>query len=205
MQAARGASLNPSDHTPPAPARRRTLFVLVAVLGFALDQATKEWALRALRDGPIDVIGDWFQLKLVFNPGAAFSLGTDSTILFTCISTVAAVVVLYLCRRVGSVLWALGLGALLAGVIGNLFDRVFRQPEPFHGHVVDFLGFGSFPVFNVADMCINVAAAVIILQSLRGIRIDGTRERDDQAVADAAAGNEHPRGPARRDEQENHR
>ncbi len=146
------------------------------MLGLAFDQGTKEWALHALADGPVGVIGDWFQLRLVFNPGAAFSTGAGFTSVFTLISTVAAVVVLWLSRRLGSLMWALGFGLLLAGVLGNLVDRVFRQPSAFHGHVVDFLSFGSFPVFNVADMCINAAAAVIILQTFRGVRIDGTRE-----------------------------
>ena len=153
------------------------------MLGLAFDQGTKEWALHALADGPVGVIGDWFQLRLVFNPGAAFSTGAGFTSVFTLISTVAAVVVLWLSRRLGSRLWAVGFGLLLAGVLGNLFDRVFRQPSTFHGHVVDFLSFGSFPVFNVADMCINVAAGVIILQTFRGVRLDGTREgQDDEPV-----------------------
>lgn len=181
------------------------LLGLVAVIGFLVDLATKEWALKALADGPIPVIGDWFRLRLIFNPGAAFSLGTDSTIVFTVISSVAAVVVLVLAPRVRSPLWAVGLGLLLAGITGNLFDRLFRQPEPFHGHVVDFLSFGSFPVFNVADMCINVAAAVIIVQSLRGIGLDGTRDVDG-STSDAPA--EHPtpaQAPGPHDQQENQR
>ncbi|GAA1919935.1 hypothetical protein GCM10009797_12040 [Nocardioides hwasunensis] len=154
----------------------RLVFAAVAVAAYAVDLGTKQWALSALADGDIGVFGDWFTLHLTFNPGAAFSTGTGFTIVFTCLAMVAVVVVLWLSRRLGSIGWALGLGVLLGGVSGNLTDRIFRQPEAFHGHVVDFLMLPNWPVFNVADVCINVAAGVIILQTFRGIRIDGTRE-----------------------------
>lgn len=179
MQAARGASLSPSDSRTGLSVRHWSLFIVVALAGYLLDQVTKAWALVALKDDVIHVVGDFFTLRLVFNPGAAFSAGTDYTLVFTVISMVAAVVVLLLSRRLASPLWAVGLGALLAGVLGNLTDRIFREPEPFHGHVIDFLSFGSFPVFNFADVFINVAAGVIILQSLRGIALDGSRHDDD--------------------------
>ncbi|RYB95579.1 signal peptidase II [Nocardioides oleivorans] len=180
MQAARGASLNPSDQADPERVRRRIdarlVFAAVALVAYAADLGTKQWALSALTDGDVPLIGDWFTLHLTFNPGAAFSTGTGFTIVFTCLAMVAVVVVLWLSRRLGSTGWALGLGVLLGGVSGNLTDRIFREPEPFHGHVVDFLMLPSWPVFNIADVCINIAAGVIILQTFRGIRIDGTRE-----------------------------
>ena len=159
----------------------------MALGGYLLDQATKAWALVALAERDVEVIGDFFTLNLVFNPGAAFGIGTQYTIVFTGLLMVAAVAVLYFSRRMADSLWALGLGALLAGVLGNLTDRVLREPEPFRGHVIDFLSFGNFPVFNVADVCINVAAGVIILQSLRGVSLDGTRH--DDADADLAHDN----------------
>ncbi|WP_210438007.1 signal peptidase II [Nocardioides xinjiangensis] len=182
MQAARGASLKPSDPADAPPARRRPgarlVFAGVALLAYALDLGTKQWALSALADGDVPVLGDWFTLHLTFNPGAAFSTGTDFTIVFTCLAMVAVVVVLWLSRRLASTGWALALGILLGGVGGNLTDRIVRPPEPFHGHVVDFLMLPSWPVFNVADVCINVAAGLIILQTFRGIALDGTRESD---------------------------
>ncbi|GGD18826.1 signal peptidase II [Nocardioides daphniae] len=184
MQAARGASLTPSDSTTGLSVPHWSLFATVAVIGYLVDQLTKAWALETLDDRIIGVIGDWFTLRLVFNPGAAFSTGAEFTIVFTCLSTAAAVTVLFLSRRVASKVWAVGLGALLAGVLGNLTDRVFREPEPFHGHVIDFLSFGDFPVFNVADVLINVAAGVIILQSLRGVSLDGSRDGDDDTPDD---------------------
>ena len=188
MQAARGASLNSSDQAE-VPARRRLdarlLFAAVAVVAYALDLGSKQWALSALADGDIAVLGDWFTFHLTFNPGAAFSTGTDFTIVFTALATVAVVVVLWLSRRLGSTGWALALGLLLGGVGGNLTDRIVRQPEPFHGHVVDFLMLPNWPVFNIADICINVAAGLIILQTFRGIALDGTRESESTSESES--------------------
>jgi signal peptidase II len=93
------------------------------------------------------------------------------------VAFVAGAVTLWIARRVGSTGWAIGLGLLMAGVLGNLTDRLFREPGPFRGHVVDFLQLPHWPIFNVADMCINVAAAVIILQAVRGVSVDGTRHK----------------------------
>lgn len=180
MQAARGASLNSSDPVDHVPARRRLdarlVFVGMALVAYVLDLSSKQWAMAALVDGDIPVLGDWFTFHLTFNPGAAFSTGTGFTLVFTCLAMVAVVVVLWLSRRLGSTGWALALGLLLGGVSGNLTDRILREPEPFHGHVVDFLMLPHWPVFNVADICINVAAGLIILQTFRGIAIDGSRE-----------------------------
>jgi len=154
----------------------RLAFVAVAAAGLALDQASKTLAMRNLDDGDIEVLGSWLVLHLTRNPGAAFSTGTQYTLLFSLLAIAAVVVVLYLSRRVGSLLWAIALGLLFAGVSGNLIDRVFRDPAPLRGHVVDFLMVPHWPVFNVADICINVAAGLILVQAFRGIRIDGTRD-----------------------------
>jgi signal peptidase II len=185
MQAARGASLSSSDqgtHESSArPRRAWGLFALVALAAYALDLSTKQWALVNLEDGDIAVIGDWLVLHLVFNPGAAFSTGTEFTIVFSCLAVVAVLVVLWLSRRLGSPLWAVGLGLLLGGVAGNLTDRIFREPGFMRGHVVDFLMLPNWPVFNVADMCINAAAAVIILQSFRGVMLSGARIEKDES------------------------
>ena len=188
MQAARGASLNPSDQVDHDPARRRLdarlIFAGMAVLAYAADLASKQWALASLADGDVAVFGDWFTLHLTFNPGAAFSTGTGFTIVFTCLAMVAVVVVLWLSRRLASTGWALALGFLLGGVGGNLTDRIVREPEPFHGHVVDFLMLPNGPVFNVADVCINVAAALIVLQSVRGVPLSGRRDDVDHDSAE---------------------
>ena len=191
MQAARGASLNPSDQVDHDPAPRRLdarlVFAAIAVVAYAADLGSKQWALASLTDGDIPVLGDWFTFHLTFNPGAAFSTGTDFTIVFTVLAAVAVVVVLWLSRRVRSIGWALALGLLLGGVSGNLTDRLVRDPEPFHGHVVDFLMLPNWPVFNVADICINVAAGLIILQTFRGVALDGGRDADHRPDDTGAA------------------
>jgi signal peptidase II len=201
MQAARGASLTASDPTEPAAsdpasrqapsrAHRRALVVfgLVAAAGYALDLVTKALAVTHLTGRPpVRVVGDLLTLYLARNPGAAFSTGTSYTVLFTCVAFAAGVATLWVARRLGSTGWALGLGLLLAGVLGNLTDRLFREPGPFRGHVVDFLQLPHWPIFNVADMCINVAAAVIIVQAIRGVSVDGTRHaRGGDATARGA-------------------
>ena len=197
MQAARGASLTGDDDTtrPDGPStdptpttsttatgagrrgRHLLVFALVALVGYGLDLGSKELVLRTLDPHTaVPLVGDWFGLFLTFNSGAAFSLGTGYTVVLSCVAIAAAVAVLVTARRIASTGWALGLGFLLAGVLGNLTDRIFRDPSPLRGHVVDFFQFPNFPVFNVADICINIAAGFVILQAIRGMRVDGTRD-----------------------------
>ena len=189
MQAARGASLSSSDQTTQHPVRRSrrryiALFAAIAAVAYALDVATKVVAVEALTGRPpVEVVGHYFSLYLARNPGAAFSTGTSYTLVLTCIAIVATIAVLWVARRLGSLGWAIGLGFLLAGVAGNLTDRIFRSPGVLRGHVVDFFMFPNFPVFNVADVCINIAAGVIIIQALRGMRVDGSRHADDAEEA----------------------
>jgi len=180
MQAARGTSLSdaevnePTSPTAPRRARAILLFAGVAAAAYAVDLLTKLWAASRLESGPdVRVVGDLLVFHLTRNPGAAFSTGTGYTVVLTCLAMVAVLVVLWLARRVGSPLWAVALGLLLAGVAGNLTDRIFREPAPLRGHVVDFIMLPHWPVFNVADMCINVAAVLILVQAFRGVRISG--------------------------------
>ena len=95
--------------------------------------------------------------------------------------------VLVVARRVGSVAWAVALGLLLAGVAGNLTDRVLREPGVLRGHVIDFLQLPNWPVFNLADISINVAAGLIILQAFRGISVDGRRHAREASATDGQA------------------
>jgi signal peptidase II len=180
MQAARGASLtgDPADLARPTPRSPSRAPQLLAVAGAALvvDILTKQLAVQRLTGRPpVQVVGDLLQLTLARNPGAAFSTGTSYTAVISLVAIVAAGVVLWLSRRVRTWLWALALGLLLGGILGNLVDRLFRAPGPLRGHVVDFLELPHWPVFNVADMCINVAAVLILVQALRGVRLDGRR------------------------------
>lgn len=140
-----------------------------------LDQVTKHLAVSRLGDAVVPLVGDVLQLRLIRNPGAAFSLFTDLTVLLTGVSAVVAVVILWVSRRVTSTGWAVALGLLLGGVLGNLTDRLFRQPGPLRGHVVDFLELPNWPVFNLADSAVVCAAVLVVLLSLRGIPYEAPR------------------------------
>jgi signal peptidase II len=179
MQAARGASLTSSDaSSPTTSARRRStrlLFAGVALTAYAVDVLSKMWAVDRLSRGDIEVVGSWFVLHLTRNPGAAFSTGTEYTVLISLVAIAALGVVLWLSRRLGDPVWAVAFGLLLAGIAGNLTDRLVRDPGPLRGHVVDLFMLPHWPVFNVADVCIDVAAGLILLQALRNVRIDGSR------------------------------
>jgi signal peptidase II len=183
MQAARGTSLSHHDDSSltdiqsvPPRARVRLLLLVAFALPYAADQATKWLAVDRLTGEPDkQLVGDLLVLHLTRNAGAAFSTGTAYTELLSSLAIVAVLVVLWLSRRVRSLVWAAGFGLLLAGIAGNLTDRIFRAPGVLRGEVVDFLMMPHWPVFNVADMCINVAAALILIQAFRGIRLDGSR------------------------------
>jgi signal peptidase II len=194
MQAARGASLSPSDpadqDTRPAAASSRglvPLFLVVGVLAWVVDQVTKHLAVAGLTGHhPVHLVGDLLQLDLTRNPGAAFSTGTGFTQVFSVVAIAATAVILWFGSRARTALWAVGLGLLLAGVVGNLTDRLFRAPGPLRGQVVDFLALPHWPIFNVADICINIAAVVIVVQALRGVRLDGTRDTRSRSAGDQA-------------------
>ncbi|WP_085873830.1 MULTISPECIES: signal peptidase II [unclassified Nocardioides] len=190
MQAARGASLTGGAHdqsvdqpTPRRASRARllALFAGVALTAYAVDVVSKIVAVEKLTDRPdVELVGDLFVLHLVRNPGAAFSTGTGYTEIFSCVAIVAVLVILYVVRRVGSAGWGVALGLLLAGVGGNLTDRLVREPGPLRGHVIDFFMLPHWPIFNVADICIDAAAILILILVYRGVRLDGTRaQRDD--------------------------
>ena len=194
MQAARGTPLT-GEQTDPAPSRpvparsssRRllALFAAVALAAYAVDVVSKIVAVDRLTGRPdVQIVGDLFQLHLVRNPGAAFSTGTAYTEVLTVVAILAVLVLLYLSRRIGTVGWAVALGLLLAGVAGNLSDRLVRSPGPLRGHVIDFFMLPHWPVFNVADICIDVGAALILVQVYRGRRLDGTRTPRDQEAAE---------------------
>jgi signal peptidase II len=167
----------PEAEDAPAPPRTPLLFAAVAVLALVVDQVTKAIALRNLQPGdPVDLIGSLLRLHLVKNPGAAFSLGTGYTVVLTCVAVGVAAAVIHLSRRLRSKGWTIAFGLLLGGALGNLSDRFFREPAPLRGQVVDFLEFPHWPIFNLADTAIVTAACLMVLQTLRGIGLDGSRE-----------------------------
>jgi signal peptidase II len=167
--------------------RARTILALVAIAAYALDLGSKVLVVAHLTDHPdVSLVGDLLVLHLTRNAGAAFSTGTGYTVVLSSFAIVAVLVVLWISRRVRSTGWAVALGLLVAGISGNLTDRLFRDPGPLRGHVIDFLMVPHWPVFNVADMCINVAAALILVQAFRGIRLNGSRV-DKKHPADAGS------------------
>lgn len=142
---------------------------------YLADLGSKLWAASALADGHrVPVLGDLLSLRLIRNPGAAFSIGTGSTWLLTILAVVILVVIVRASRRIGSRGWAVALGLLLGGALGNLTDRLFREPGFGRGHVVDFIDYRVF-IGNVADIAIVTAACLVALLSVRGIALDGTR------------------------------
>ena len=192
MQAARGASLT-GDHSAGHEAAhgatrhrgsRLGLLASIWVVAWALDLVTKALAENALADrGPVDLVGSLLRLNLTRNAGAAFSTGTSWTPVIAVFAAVALVVVLVLALRVRTTGWAWALGLLLAGIAGNLTDRIFREPGPLRGHVIDFLQLPHWPIFNVADICINVAAVLIVVQSARGVPLAGRDRREPSPEA----------------------
>jgi signal peptidase II len=176
MQATGGASLTGDAATQATGGRRRVgVLLAVAAAVVVLDQISKTVAVATLQDGTVvEVIDGILELRLVRNPGAAFSFATGMTGLFTAIAVAVIVVILRLSRSVTSLPWAIAFGGLLGGAIGNLVDRVVREPAIFRGHVVDFLELPNWPVFNLADSVIVVSAVLMALLSLRGVTYDGT-------------------------------
>lgn len=174
--------------TKPSP-RHLSVLGVCAVFAYGLDQLTKQWALNTLERGTSrELVGSLLQLHLTFNPGAAFSFATNATWLLSIIAAVVVIAVLVSARKLRNVPWAMALGLLVGGALGNLSDRLFRAPGGGNGHVVDFLELPNWPIFNVADMAICTAAGLIVLQSFRGIGLDGSRD-DDTSTSDVPTGN----------------
>ncbi len=147
----------------------RTLYG-VAWFVWVLDLATKLWAVNTLSDrSNIKVIGDFFQLTLVRNPGAAFSVAEGATIFLTLFGFLVMGVIFYYSTKITSRGWSVVLGLAMGGILGNLVDRIFREPGFLRGHVIDWLQVPNWPVFNIADSAIVLAAALSMILSLRNI------------------------------------
>ncbi|PZF56536.1 signal peptidase II [Curtobacterium sp. MCSS17_008] len=163
-----------------------------AVIVVALDQGVKALVVANLPYGqPVAVLGDALQLFYVRNPGAAFSFAVNMTWVFSIVSTAVVVGIIVFARRIRSMWWAIVLGMLLGGALGNLLDRLFREPGFGRGHVVDFI---STPwmmpaIYNIADSFICVSMVVFVLLVILGVNLDGTRalSAKQQRAADAAA------------------
>lgn len=153
----------------------------VAALIVALDATSKEIATNLLDpQEPVKLLGGALYLSLTRNAGAAFSLFRDFTMIFPIVALGVLIWIGFMARTLRSVPWALSLGLILGGAMGNMVDRIFRAPGPFQGHVVDFFSlfhpYGqAFPIFNVADIALTFGVGLAILLELLGRQRDGTR------------------------------
>ncbi|MFF4955759.1 signal peptidase II [Streptomyces sp. NPDC001222] len=163
----------------PRGSRRMGALIAVAAIAYALDLASKLLVVAKLEHhAPIQIVGDWLRLEAIRNAGAAFGFGQAFTVIFTVIAAAVIVVIARLARRLYSLPWAIALGLLLGGALGNLTDRIFRSPGVFKGAVVDFIAPRGFAVFNLADSAIVCGGILIVLLSFRGLDPDGTVHKD---------------------------
>ena len=170
---------SPGGETRRARPARSQLAVLVGVAVFVLaaDAITKVVVVAQLSGHPpIRLLGGLLTLRLIRNSGAAFSLGTSLTVVFTAIAVGVIIFILRTARRLRSLPWAITLGLLLGGAAGNLADRLFRAPGVMRGDVVDWIELPHWPVFNLADSAIVCGGVLAVLLAVRGMRLDGTVE-----------------------------
>lgn len=157
----------------------RWLFICVALALITLDQFTKNLAIATLTLG-IDypVLGEVLSWRLIYNDSAAFSLGFGQTWILAVIATVAMLATIWYSMRITSRSWAVMAGFFLAGVVGNLIDRLIREPSFGNGHVVDFIKIPfNFPVFNLADIFIVTMAILTVIRVFRGENLGGVAPR----------------------------
>lgn len=166
-----------------APERRRVsirallLLAAVAVGVYGIDQGVKFLITENLALGDVvPVLGEVLQLHYVTNSGAAFSLASDFTWILSIVAVVVILVIVIFAPRIRSFAWATMFGLILGGALGNVTDRLFREPSFGQGHVVDYLQVWGFPaIFNAADIAVVSSMGLFILLSLRGVGLDGTR------------------------------
>lgn len=167
----------------------------VALAAFACDQITKYFVVENLTLGePVPVLGNVLDFVFVKNPGAAFSLASGATWIFSIAASVVTVLIIVFARRIRSLSWAILFGMLLGGTLGNLTDRLLREPSFGLGHVIDFIRVAGFPaVFNIADSFIVASMGLFIILTIRGVGLDGQRE---QKLATTDSGPATPGHPA---------
>jgi signal peptidase II len=161
------------------------VLALVALGVYAFDQIAKYLIVKNIPEGDsVNVIGTFVQFHFVKNSGAAFSLGEGMTWVFSIVATAVAVFIVVYARRIHSLGWGILFGMLLGGTLGNLSDRLFREPSFGEGHVVDFVQVYDFPgIFNVADSAIVLSMALFIILTIAGVGLDGKRVSKQNAAA----------------------
>ncbi len=168
----------------------------VAATVLVTDQLVKNWVVATLPEGEtVPVLGGFLQWHFVRNPGAAFSIASGQTWIFTILSVIVVGVIIWQIRRLRSVPWALFLGLLLGGVLGNLTDRLTREPGFPEGHVIDFIltPWMMPAIYNIADIGIVSGMILFVLITIFGLSIEGGREKrgdDAEAGAEAVTGAE---------------
>jgi signal peptidase II len=177
----------------PAAARPRTrLLLLLAAVVFVADLISKLVVVATIAPGDdVRLLGGLLYLTQLRNQGAAFSFAEGATVIFSLIAVGVAVVIVRTARRLFSTGWAVALGLVLGGALGNLIDRVFREPGFLRGGVVDFLSVFApdgrvWPVFNIADSAIVCGGILGALLALRGIEFDGSRSRAKRPAGSGA-------------------
>ncbi|WP_051755699.1 signal peptidase II [Nocardia sp. NRRL WC-3656] len=175
------SATNGTSGTPAAFPRRLPWLLLIAAVVLAVDLGTKALVVAKMTPGePISIFGDVVRLTLIRNSGAAFSMATGMTWLLTLIAVAVVIGVIRIGRTLRSLSWAVGLGLVLGGALGNLVDRLFRSPGPLQGHVIDFIAVTKWwPVFNVADSSIVCGAILLVVLTVFGFEPDGTRAGHD--------------------------
>lgn len=170
------------------------ILAIVALCVYAFDQITKRLVVENLEPGvQVQVLGELLKFQLVKNSGAAFSLASGSTWIFSTIATAVTIFIIWFARRIRSMGWAVMFGLLLGGVLGNLTDRLLREPGFGVGHVVDFLQIPLLPaIFNIADTAIVASMGLFVILTIRGIGLDGSHTtRTPPAGGDEHPGDEH--------------
>ncbi|MFB4316249.1 signal peptidase II [Actinomadura sp. 21ATH] len=163
------------------------MLIAIALAALALDVVTKIVVVATLQDRePIRLLGGLLTLRETRNSGAAFSIGTGYTIVFTLIAIGVVIAILRTARDLRSVPWAVCLGLMLGGAVGNLADRMLRAPAPLKGHVVDWIEVPNWPVFNLADSAIVCGGVLAVVLAARGLQLDGTRIPGKRERAEAA-------------------
>jgi signal peptidase II len=155
------------------------LYLLVALVAITLDQLTKNLAISSLKLGTsYQVLGEILSWRLLYNDSAAFGLGFGYTWILAVISAAAALATIWYSRKLESISWSLMTGVFLGGVVGNLIDRLIREPSFGNGHVVDFIQIPfNFPIFNLADIFIVSMAILSVLRMMRGENLGGIEPR----------------------------
>lgn len=151
--------------------RSRQWIFTLALLLLALDQASKWWAVRYLDGRPaIEILGEFLRFNHTTNSGAAFNIGSNFTIFLTVFALIVTAGLVIFARKVVDLRWSIGFGVLLGGVLGNLTDRIFREPQFLHGHVVDFIQLPNWPIFNIADIAITTSGIWIAYLLFRDVQ-----------------------------------